>query len=75
MGSKRTAEPSDSTPEPLDFELPVTAEDIRELDELRYAHPLPFADYLEFLTRFSTSWVQRHGPPPLEEGPTEPFSL
>jgi hypothetical protein len=69
MGSRNTAGPSASSPEWLDFSLPVTAEDNRALDELRYAFPLPFDEYLAFLTRWSDAWVQKHG----QRGPDRLF--
>jgi hypothetical protein len=53
----------------LDFSLPVTAEDSRELDALRYAHPLPFLEYLAFATRWSDAWVRKHG----QRGPDPHF--
>lgn len=62
-------------PERLDFSLPVTAEDVRALDEIRYAYPMPFAEYLEFATRWSDEWVTRHGMRPFDDGPAEPFQL
>jgi hypothetical protein len=68
MSSRNTAEPS-ASPELLDFSLPVTAEDSRALDALRYAHPLPFLDYLSFLTRWSGAWVRKHG----QRGPDQKF--
>lgn len=68
MSSRNTAEPS-ASPELLDFSLPVTAEDSRALDAIRYAHPLPFTEYLSFLTRWSNAWVRKHG----QRGPDEHF--
>ena len=69
MASRNTAGLSASPSELLDFALPVTAEDSRALDELRYAFPLPFAEYLAFLTRWSDFWVSRHG----QRGPDQHF--
>lgn len=68
MSSRNTAEPS-ASPDLLDFSLPVTAEDSRALDALRYAHPLPFQEYLSFLTRWSSAWVRQHG----QRGPDQKF--
>lgn len=75
MASRTTAELSASPSELLDFSLPVTFEDSQAQDRLRYAFPLPFADYLAFLSRWSDAWVSQHG----QRGPDErfdrPFSL
>ncbi|MEO7974360.1 MAG: hypothetical protein ABIU84_12310 [Thermoanaerobaculia bacterium] len=68
MSSRTTVAPSASS-ELLDFSLPVTAEDSRALDALRYAHPLPFLEYLAFATRWSDAWVRQHG----QRGPDEHF--
>lgn len=60
--------------EPL-LELPVTIEDSRALEALRYAHPLPLVDYLEFLTAWTERWFPgaelREGPENFER----PFEL
>ena len=69
MSSRTTAGHSDSPSEWLEFSLPVTAEDSRALDALRYAHPLPFEEYLAFLTRWSGAWVKKHG----QRGPDQHF--
>ncbi len=50
-------------------------EDVRALDDIRYAFPMPFAEYLEFATRWSDEWVQRHGMRHFDDGPAEPFQL
>ncbi len=70
MSSKNTEEPSASC-DLLDFSLPVTSEDSRALDAIRYAHPLPFKEYLEFATRWSDAWVRQHG----QRGPDGRFDL
>jgi hypothetical protein len=75
MSSANTGKPSGSDPEPLAFALPVTPEDVRELDAIRYAHPLPFAQYLDFLTEWSEAWVAAHGQRPPDDGPDRPFEL
>lgn len=75
MSSRSTEGPSASTPDRLDFSLPVTPEDVRALDEIRYAYPMPFAEYLEFATRWSDEWVKRHGMRRFDDGPAEPFQL
>ena len=69
MSSRKTSAPSASRPELLDFSLQVTAEDNCALDALRYSHPVPFREYLSFLTRWSDAWVRRHG----QRGPDEHF--
>ncbi len=69
MSSRTTAGHSDSPSEWLEFSLPVTAEDSRALDDLRYAFPLPFEEYLAFLTRWSGAWVKKHG----QRGPDQHF--
>ncbi|MBZ0089014.1 MAG: hypothetical protein K8H90_01410 [Thermoanaerobaculia bacterium] len=53
----------------------MTPEDVRELDAIRYAHPLPFEQYLEFLSEWSDAWVAKHGPKPPDDGPDRPFEL
>ena len=68
MSSRNTAEPLASS-ELLDFSLPVTAEDNRVLDAVRYAHPVSFKEYLEFATRWSDAWVRKHG----QRGPDRHF--
>ncbi len=68
MSSRNTAEPSASS-DLLDFSLPVTAEDNRVLDDIRYAHPVSFKEYLEFATRWSDAWVRKHG----QRGPDQHF--
>jgi hypothetical protein len=75
MSSPTTAKRSGSDPAPLAFELPVTAEDVRALDAIRYVHPLPFAEYLDFLTEWSDAWVAAHGQRPPDDGPDRPFEL
>jgi hypothetical protein len=75
MSSENTGRRSGSNPERLSFELPVDAEDVRELDAIRYAHPLPFTEYLDFLTRWRQSWVRAHGQPPLDTNFEQPFEL
>lgn len=74
MSSRTTAEHS-ASPELLEFSLPVTAEDSRALDVLRYAHPLPFPEYLSFLTRWSDAWVRRHGQRRPDQHFDRPFEL
>lgn len=74
MSSRNTAGPS-ASPELLDFSLPVTAEDRRALDEIRYAHPLPFVEYLAFLTRWSDAWVRKHGQRAPDQNFARPFEL
>jgi len=69
MSSRNIAGHSDSCPDLLDFSLPVTAEDSRALDEIRYAHARPFQDYLAFVARWSEAWVRKHG----QRGPDERF--
>lgn len=69
MGSRKTSTPSASRSEFLDFSLPVTAEGSRALDALRYAHPLPFMEYLAVVSRWSDAWVREHG----QRGPDEHF--
>lgn len=75
MDSESSRKRSGSDRQPLDFELPVTPEDVRELDAIRYAHPLPFEQYLEFLSEWSDAWVAKHGPKPPDDGPDGPFEL
>lgn len=75
MDSGNTGKRSGSDRQPLDFELPVTPEDVRELDAIRYAHPLPFEQYLDFLSEWSDAWVAKHGQKPLDDGPDRPFEL
>ncbi|MBP9144751.1 MAG: hypothetical protein KBF21_08555 [Thermoanaerobaculia bacterium] len=53
----------------------MTPEDVRALDDIRYAFPMPFAEYLEFVTRWSDEWVKRHGMRAFDDGPAEPFQL
>ena len=69
MSSRKTSPPSAPRSEFLDFSLPLTAEDNRALDALRYAHPLPFAEYLAWVSSWSDSWVRKHG----QRGPDERF--
>ena len=69
MSFRKSPKPSASRSELLDFSLPVTAEDSRVLDALRYAHPLPFMEYLALVSRWSDDWVREHG----QRGPDEHF--
>lgn len=69
MSSRKSSKPSDPGSELLDFSLPETAEDSRVLDALRYSHPLPFMEYLAFVSRWSDAWVRKHG----QRGPDERF--
>lgn len=66
MKSAPSGTSSDTAADEPRLELPVTVEDSRALEALRYAHPLPFADYLEFLTAWTERWFpgveRREGP-------------
>jgi hypothetical protein len=75
MSSSDFGKPSASTTDLLDFSIPVTPEDSRALDEIRYAYPLPFEEYLAFATRWSDEWVERNGMRPPDETFVEPFRL
>ena len=69
MSSRKSPKPSASRSELLAFSLPLTAEDNRVLDDIRYAHPVSFKEYLEFATRWSDAWVRKHG----QRGPDQQF--
>jgi hypothetical protein len=75
MGSSSSRGRSGSSAELLPFSLPLTPEDSRWLDEVRYAHPLPFEEYLEWVSLWSDEWVRRNGMRGPDERFSEPFAL
>lgn len=69
MSSKKPSE----TTEPLDFEVPTTAEDLAVLQRLREAEPrMSFAEILDWLSEQDVSRFPRRSE---VRWPDEPFEL
>ena len=59
MASPNTPDRSASSPELLDFQIEITEEDSRFLQEIRYRYPLSATAYLDWLTLCTTGPFRR----------------